>query len=79
VHGRGERLVRTVDGEQRQRPDDLSGSDEPPQLVQGKGGLAKGERVAADERERVVVVEGLGLGDTGEDLGPGNSVEGKAT
>jgi hypothetical protein len=76
MHGRGERLVRPVDGEQRERADDLRRPDEPPQLVQGEGGLAEGEGVAADEREGVIVVEGLRLGNSGEGTGVGNSGEG---
>lgn len=73
VHRRGIRLVRPVDGEQRKRPDDLGRPDQPAQLVQREGGLAEGEGVAADERERVIVVEGLGLGNSGEGVGIGNS------
>lgn len=62
VHGRGVRLMRPVDRDQRQRGDDLGGPDEPTQLVEGQRGLPEGERVAADEREGVVVVERLRLG-----------------
>ncbi len=79
VHRRGVRLVRPVHGEQRERPDDLRGPDQPPQLVQREGGLAEGERVAADEREGVIVVEGLGFRNSGEGTGLGNSGEGTGT
>ena len=62
VHGRGVGLVRAVDGEQGQGADDLGGFQQPAQFVQGEGGLAEGEGVAADEGEGVVVVERLGFG-----------------
>lgn len=62
VHGGRVRLVRAVDGQQGQGADDLGGLHEPAQFVQGQGRLAESEGVAADEGQRVVVVELLRLG-----------------
>lgn len=62
VDGQGVRLVGAVDGQQGERGDELGGGDQVAQFVEGQGGLAEGEGVAADQGEGVVVVEGLGLG-----------------